>query len=149
MKEGEGKFGRIRGEASFPALPGRMEMPEHYAAILGQIKERIRSERLRVVMAANASMVLLYWDIGRVILERQEEEGWGGKVIERLSADLQEAFPEMQGLSSRNLKYMRAFAAAWQDRRIVQEVLAQMTSRVARSGDIAAACCTNSGELGA
>ncbi|MGV8174500.1 MAG: PDDEXK nuclease domain-containing protein [Methanothrix sp.] len=127
MKEGEGKFGRIRGEASFPALPGRMEMPEHYAAILGQIKERIRSERLRVVMAANASMVLLYWDIGRVILERQEEEGWGAKVIERLSADLREAFPEMQGLSSRNLKYMRAFAAAWQDRRIVQEVLAQIT----------------------
>jgi predicted nuclease of restriction endonuclease-like (RecB) superfamily len=77
-------------------------------------------------MAANSSMVLLYWDIGRIILERQEKEGWGAKVIDRLSADLRDTFPEMQGLSPRNLKYMRAFAAAWSDRQIVQEVLAQI-----------------------
>lgn len=64
-------------------------------------------------MAANASMVLLYWDIGQLILNRQKEEGWGAKVIDRLSADLREAFPEMHGLSPRNLKYMRAFALAW------------------------------------
>ena len=72
-------------------------------------------------------MVLLYWDIGRMILERQEKEGWGTKVIDRLSADLREAFPDMQGLSTRNLKYMRAFAAAWPDREIVQGTLAQIT----------------------
>lgn len=128
MKDGERKSrGRRRADASFPSTPGRVEMPEIYASILGEIKERIRSERLRVVMAANSSMVLLYWDIGRMILERQKSEGWGSKVIDRLSSDLKESFPEMQGLSSRNLKYMRAFAAAWSDRQIVQEVLAQIT----------------------
>ena len=71
-------------------------------------------------MAANSAMVILYWDIGRLILERQEREGWGAKVIDRLSADLREAFPDMSGLSPRNLKYMRAFAAAWPDAAIVQ-----------------------------
>jgi len=77
-------------------------------------------------MAANAAMVLLYWDIGRTILERQDREGWGARVIDRLSTDLREAFPDMQGLSPRNLKYMRAFAAAWPDRAIVQQLAAQI-----------------------
>ena len=71
-------------------------------------------------------MVRLYWDIGRMILDRQQKEGWGAKVIDRLSADLRESFPDMTGLSPRNLKYMRAFATAWPDAAIVQEVLAQI-----------------------
>jgi predicted nuclease of restriction endonuclease-like (RecB) superfamily len=71
-------------------------------------------------------MVLLYWDIGRMILDRQEREGWGAKVVDRLSADLREAYPDMQGLSPRNLKYMRSFAAAWPERAIVQEALARI-----------------------
>ncbi len=71
-------------------------------------------------------MVLLYWDIGRVILDRQEREGWGAKVIDRLAADLREAFPDMRGFSPRNLKYMRAFAAAWPERAIVQQLAAQI-----------------------
>ena len=101
-------------------------MPAGYAKTLGEIKQRIQQERLRVVMAANAAMVLLYWDIGRMILDRQEREGWGAKVVDRLSTDLCEAYPVMQGLSPRNLKYMRAFAAAWPERAIVQAPLAQM-----------------------
>lgn len=101
-------------------------MPAGYVKTLGEIKERIQQERLRVVMAANAAMVLLYWDIGRMILDRQEREGWGAKVIDRLSVDLREAYPDMQGLSPRNLKYMRAFAAAWPERAIVQAPLAQI-----------------------
>jgi predicted nuclease of restriction endonuclease-like (RecB) superfamily len=71
-------------------------------------------------------MVLLYWDIGRMILARQESTGWGAKVIDRLSTDLHEAFPDMKGFSPRNLKYMRAFAAAWPKRTIVQEPLARI-----------------------
>ena len=66
-------------------------MPAGYAKTLGEIKQRIQQERLRVVMAANAAMVLLYWDIGRMILDRQEREGWGAKVVDRLSTDLCEA----------------------------------------------------------
>lgn len=118
---------RAREGASFPVAPPRSGMPGDYAEILSEIKQRIRQERLRVVLAANSAMVLLYWDIGRMILERQERAGWGAKVIDRLSQDLREAYPDMQGLSPRNLKYMRAFAAAWPDRGIVQEPLARIT----------------------
>ena len=118
--------GRQREEARFPVAPARAALPRDYADALGAIKQRIRDERLRVVLAANAAMVLLYWDIGRMILERQNRAGWGAKVIDRLAADLREAFPDMQGFSPRNLKYMRAFAAAWPERSIVQEALAQI-----------------------
>jgi len=118
--------GRQRRDAIFPVPPISGELPENYAATLKALKSRIRTERLHVVMAANAAMVLLYWDIGRAILERQKNEGWGAKVIDRLSADLREAFPDMKGLSPRNLKYMRAFAAAWPDKKLVQAPLAQI-----------------------
>jgi predicted nuclease of restriction endonuclease-like (RecB) superfamily len=74
-------------------------------------------------------MIMLYWDIGRMILDRQKNEGWGAKVIDRLSFDLREAYPDMSGLSPRNLKYMRAFAAAWPDAEIVQRVVAQIPWR--------------------
>lgn len=111
----------------FPVRPGSGELPENYTTVLGEIKERIQTERLRVVMTANAAMVLLYWDIGMAILKRQKHEGWGAKVIDRLSADLREGFPDMRGLSPRNLKYMRSFATAWPDQKFVQETLAQIT----------------------
>ena len=120
-------MGRQRSGASIPAAPGKAALPAEYAALLGEIKERVRTERVRVVLAANKAMVLLYWDIGKAILARQEREGWGAGTIDRLSHDVREAFPDMRGFSPRNLKYMRAFAAAWPDRKIVQEVLAQIT----------------------
>lgn len=119
-------LGRKKESASFPAPGPHISLPKDYPNILSEIKRRIQTERLRVVMAANSAMVLLYWDIGRMILERQDREGWGARVIDRLAADLREAFPDMKGLSPRNLKYMRAFAAAWTDETIVQEVLAQI-----------------------
>jgi len=100
--------------------------PADYAAVLADLKNRIARERFRVVMAANASMTLLYWDIGNIILHRQKSEGWGAKIVDRLSADLRSAFPEMRGLSPRNLKYMRAFAEAWPKKAIVQQVAAQI-----------------------
>ena len=68
-----------------------------------------------------------FFQIGRDFLVRQEQEGWGTKVIDRLAADLRRAYPDMIGLSPRNLKYMRAFAEAWPDEAIVQAPLAQMT----------------------
>ena len=119
--------GRTLEGVSFPIPPASRDMPHDYALMLEELKTRIQEERLRVVLSANAAMVLLYWDIGRVILDRQQREGWGAKVIDRLSADLRQAFPDMRGLSPRNLKYMRAFASAWPERQIVQEGLAQIT----------------------
>lgn len=120
---------RKREGAAFPVPPTHAGLPGEYLATLNEIKERIRSERLRVALSANAAMILLYWGIGRTILARQEDEGWGAKVIDRLSADLREAFPDMQGLSPRNLKYMRKFAEAWPDRSIVQRAAAQLPWR--------------------
>jgi len=100
-----------------------------YVEALNEIKLRIQQERLRVVMAANSAMVLLYWDIGRMILERQDRVGWGAKVIDRLAEDLRKSYPDMKGCSPRNLNYMRAFAAAWPNADIVQRVVAQLPWR--------------------
>ncbi len=63
------------------------------------------------------------------MLKKQSDEGWGTKVIDRLSVDLRKEFPDMKGFSPRNLKYMRAFASAWPDREIVQGVIAQLPWR--------------------
>lgn len=116
-------------DARFTAVPPIAGVPGSYVAILQKLKKRIADERVRAVLAANAWMVMLYWDIGKVILSRQSAQGWGAKVIDRLSHDLCTAFPDMRGLSSRNLKYMRAFAGAWPDRSIVQRVVAQLPWR--------------------
>jgi predicted nuclease of restriction endonuclease-like (RecB) superfamily len=75
----------------------------------------------------NWELVLLYWQIGREILIRQQQQGWGAKVIDKLAKDLRKEFPEMKGFSPRNLKYMRAFAETYPDEQIVQEALAQIT----------------------
>lgn len=119
--------GRVDRSAMFPVAAPAGEMPADYAAWFTEIKTRIQGERLRLVLASNSVMVLLYWDIGRRILQKQAEQGYGTKVIDRLAADLREAFPEMKGFSPRNLKYMRAFAAAWPDAELVQRTVAQLT----------------------
>jgi predicted nuclease of restriction endonuclease-like (RecB) superfamily len=119
-------LGRATDQAAFPAPSPLANMPSGYASLLQDIKQRIQQGRLQTVLAANSAMVRLYWDIGRSILERQGQEGWGAKVIDRLAADLRKAFPDMRGLSPRNLKYMRAFAAAWPDQSIVQQLAAQI-----------------------
>lgn len=101
--------------------------PDNYAQFLNDMKVRIRTARVKASLAVNRELVLLYWQVGMDILQRQEDEGWGSKVVAQLSKDLKHEFPDMTGLSSRNLKYMRAFAEAWPDEPIVQEVLAQIT----------------------
>ncbi len=98
-----------------------------YDDFLRALKERIRTAQVRAALAVNQELVLLYWQIGRDILQRQREQGWGAKVIDRLSADLGQAFSEMKGFSPRNLKYMRAFAEAWPEEQFVQAALAQIT----------------------
>ena len=100
--------------------------PDGYADWLADLKGRIYTAQQRATLAVNRELVLLYWHIGRDILTRQAEQGWGAKVIERLAHDLRTAFPEMKGFSPRNLKYMRAFAEAWPEPQFVQEVLAQL-----------------------
>ncbi|MDQ2723847.1 MAG: PDDEXK nuclease domain-containing protein [Actinomycetota bacterium] len=86
--------------------------PVGYAELLEQVKVRVRTSRVQAARAVNTELVGLYWQIGRLILDRQESEGWGSKVIGRLAADLRAEFPGMRGLSQRSLVYMRTFAAA-------------------------------------
>lgn len=124
--QGRRVLGRSIAGASFPVPPSVDELTTVYPILLEELKNRIGTERVRITYAANASMLLLYWDIGQAILIRQANEGWGAKVIDRLSTDLRNAFPDMRGLSARNLKYMRTFSEAWPKRAIVQEALAQL-----------------------
>lgn len=107
--------------------PADMERSgDAYSTFLTELKQRIAAARLRTALAINRELILLYWGIGKDILTRQEGEGWGTRVIDRLATDLRQAFPEMTGLSARNLKYMRAFADAYPDPEFVQQVVAQL-----------------------
>lgn len=118
--------GQVDRTVMFTAAPTKFELPEGYTQWLNDLKENIRKTRFQTILASNAAMVLLYWDIGQKILNKQKSQGWGTKVIDRLSLDLGKMFPEMKGFSPRNLKYMRSFAVHWPDLTIVQEVLAQL-----------------------
>lgn len=98
-----------------------------YINILNHLKTKIRQVRLNVAIKANVELIQLYWEIGRIILEQQEKEGWGAKIIDKLAVDLKTEFPDFQGLSVRNLKYMRAFAEAYPSViSIVQPPVAQL-----------------------
>lgn len=95
-----------------------------YLSIIENIKSEIRAAQYRATIHANSDLLLLYYDIGTVI---NEYKIWGNKFIDNLSYDIQIAFPERKGYSVRNLKYMAKFSARFSDRKIVQEVLAQIT----------------------
>jgi predicted nuclease of restriction endonuclease-like (RecB) superfamily len=101
-------------------------VPSGYDQLLGELKDRIRGAQIRAGLAVNRELVLLYWQIGRDILQQQGSEGWGTKAIDRLARDLHAAFPEMKGFSPRNLKYMRTLAATYPDEQLVQQVVAQL-----------------------
>ena len=101
-------------------------LPQNYNTLLEDLKTRIRQAQVKAALAVNRELVLLYWQIGKDILTRQKQEGWGARIITRLSADLRKAFPGMKGLSSRNLLYMRAFSEAYGDEQIVQQLAAQI-----------------------
>jgi hypothetical protein len=83
-----------------------LQPPTGYAALRKEIKERVRTAQMRAALAVNRELILLYWSIGRDILNRQKAEGWGTKVIDRLAKDLGTEFPGVEGFSPRNLKYM-------------------------------------------
>ena len=97
-----------------------------YRDFLASLRERVRAVRVRAALSVNRELVLLYWDIGRDILARQAELGWGAKVVDQLSQDLRREFPDMKGFSPRNLRYMKAFADAWPDQAIVQQAVAEI-----------------------
>jgi predicted nuclease of restriction endonuclease-like (RecB) superfamily len=103
--------------------------PDDYGSFLSSLKERIRQAQTRAVLSVNEEMIVLYWEIGQEILDRQRHEGYGTKVVAQLAKDLQKEFPGLAGFSARNLKYMRAFAEAYPSREFVQRCVAQIPWR--------------------
>ena len=99
---------------------------QEYSLLIKDLKKRVAESRYKASLSVNKEMILLYHHIGQKILENQEKHGWGAKVIEQLSKDLQSSFPEMKGFSRTNLLYMRKFAQEYPDLQIVQEVPGQL-----------------------
>lgn len=98
-----------------------LTLPPDYADLLADLKDQVRSARLRAHRVVNTELLTLYWRIGDAIRTRQEKAGWGAKIIDQLAGDLRAEFPEMTGLSRSNVYYMRSFAAAWSLDAIVQQ----------------------------
>ncbi|WP_415949907.1 PDDEXK nuclease domain-containing protein [Streptomyces sp. KLOTTS4A1] len=112
-----------KSQTKLPAQAGAL--PSWYGDLLSDIKQAVDSARLRAQRAVNTELVQMYWEIGRLILERQQAEGWGTKVVERLAADLRTTFPNQRGFSRRNLMYMQQMARTWPEP-IVQQPVAQL-----------------------
>ena len=98
-------------------------LPSGYAAFLESLKSRVQQAQTKAMLSVNRELILLYWDIGRLIVERQEQAGWGQSVIDRISGDIQRAFPGMEGFSSSNISRMRAFYRAYRGGGVAQTLL--------------------------
>jgi len=98
-------------------------LPPGYPELLEDLKNVVAAACWRAQRVVNTDLLALYWRIGHTILDRQDAEGWGARVIDRLSADLRAAYPEMRGLSRCNFFYMRSFAASWPQEPIVQQAV--------------------------
>ncbi len=118
--------GRARDGAIFPVAPTALSLPATYAATLQEIETHLRNARVRAILAANPIVIEAYWHTGQIILSRQQEAAWGTKVIDRLAADLKDAFPDMSGISPRNLLAMKVFAREFPNGPIAQQAVAQL-----------------------
>lgn len=108
------KAGKSQAENAL-SRPASDLLPVEYAAFLESLKHRVQQAQTRAVLSVNRELIQLYWDIGRSIVERQEEAGWGKGVVDRLASDIQKAFPGIQGFSPRNVWRMRAFFLAYRE----------------------------------
>jgi predicted nuclease of restriction endonuclease-like (RecB) superfamily len=108
-------------------------IPDDYATVLSEIKERVRSAQYVALKAVNTELISLYWDIGRLIVERQQGDSWGKSIVEALAKDLQVEFPGMSGFSGRNIWWMRQFYEAYS----TNEKLKQLVSEIGWGHNIA------------
>ncbi len=99
---------------------------QNYATLLNDVRDRIRGAQIQALRAVNRELIGLYWDVGRMIVDRQEDEGWGRSVVERLSRDLQAELPGAQGLSASSLWYMRRFYLAYRDKGKLQPLVEEV-----------------------
>ena len=102
-------------------------LPDDYAALLAEVKERVYSAQYEALKAVNRELVALYWDIGKLIAGRQEREGWGRSVVEQLADDLQNEFPGVRGFSVQNLWYMRQFYLEYREDEKLQPLVGEIS----------------------
>ena len=98
-----------------------------YASFLAEVKERVRAAQYEALKAVNTELVGLYWDIGRMIVERQKKAGWGKSIVERLSGDLRQEFPGIAGFSVQNLWYMRQFYMEYDGHEKLQPLVGEIS----------------------
>lgn len=104
------------------------KLPANYRKWISELKDSIHQSQTRSLLRVNADMLILYWYIGKQLEEKIEKEGWGAKIIDTISADLQKTFPKIRGFSERNLLYMKQLSAMWPDMLEFQKVITQQAA---------------------
>ena len=109
---------------------GSLCHPIGYAELLDSLKERVRQSQTKAMLSVSRELIQLYWDIGRQIAQRQNFDGWGRSTVERLAANLQNAFSGIQGFSRTNIFRMRAFFQAYSHSEVVPQPVGQLNAEV-------------------
>jgi predicted nuclease of restriction endonuclease-like (RecB) superfamily len=120
------------GDVDAPDNPaaGMAALPADYPRFLADVKARIAAARTRAVLAVNSELIKLYWEVGKEILDREDRQGWGAKVVDRLAVDLRRELPDITGFSPRSLRYMRELARAWSTFETSEEILQQPAAKL-------------------
>ncbi|MGP9781609.1 hypothetical protein CQ010_02145 [Arthrobacter sp. MYb211] len=126
MHESQPRDSSRLSKIGFSNAPARSSVPQWYIDLLTAVSTRIETGQARTISAVNQGLIHTYWGIGAELLARETEEGWGARVVTRLSSDLKERFPDARGYSPRNLRYMKSLAEAWPGSVMLQAPLATL-----------------------
>jgi predicted nuclease of restriction endonuclease-like (RecB) superfamily len=107
-------------------MPDLNHLNSDYKIWISELKLKIRSTQIKASIAVNATLIQFYWELGKMIVEKQTQTSWGGKLLEQISSDLKNEFPDMKGFSVRNLKYCRLFYNFYKDFLIGQQPVDQL-----------------------
>ncbi|MBI5788110.1 MAG: DUF1016 domain-containing protein [Candidatus Schekmanbacteria bacterium] len=108
-----------------------------YSELLSTVKDRIRQAQVKATLSVNSEMIRMYWDVGSMIYERQQKEGWGAGVIPRLAKDIRNELPEIKGFSERNIGYMIRLVSEYGANSILQQPVAKLESSLPQSASLA------------
>ena len=117
------------------STPSDLVISDDYRQFIGELKNRVANARISAARRLNQDLILLYWDIGRGIVEKQQTLDWGDSVVERVAADLRQAFPSMSGFSPRNLRDMKRFFLAYSEEAIWRQPVAKLAKGTQESGN--------------
>ncbi len=107
-------------------VDNKKEVLESYKTLLDEVKEKVKTSQLKAALSVNRELIQLYWEIGQSVYQKQSEEGWGAKTIDKLARDLKATFPDLKGFSKTNISYMVKFAKEYPNIQIVQQAAGQI-----------------------